>query len=533
MNIFTILAKHKITVIFSILAVAAASLATINALKTQTSGQTAESAPMVSLVSASDYQKQKTVDIGNGTVQSLGQADLRSQFSAPITRINAKLGDKVGAGQVLIQLKNDDIIAQMDQAQAALASAQSRLDELKRGNRAEDIAISQTSAGETQTALINSIKDAYAKSDDAIHNHIDKFFQNPRGINADFLIILNIGGNQATVQPSNSDLARDVSNEKYALESTFKIWQDSTSKLHASAEKNEIEIALAAAKSNLQSEIDFMNLMAPIVNDLTIDNTTYKQVLDGYKTEFSASRSTVSGALASLQGAETSWRTANKSLDLKLAGSSEEQISQGQAAVDQAQASVNALRATLAKTAIVSPIAGEISYINGHIGEFVSAGALVASVINPDALQVKAYVSENDLPFVSENDAATIGDNATGIVQTISPAVDSQTKKAEINVLVTKNARNQIVVGQSVSLKIASAKLKQTGNAYLLPIEMVRFSGNGNYVFTVGNGLIEQVPVTTGEIVGENVYVIEGITPDMKIVSSARGLKAGDKVNIQ
>jgi RND family efflux transporter MFP subunit len=533
MNIFTILAKHKITAIFSILAVSAVSLAIINTLKTQTATQTTESSPTVSLVLASSYQKQKTVDISNGTVQSLGQADLRSQFSAPISEVNAKLGDTVAAGKVLVQLKNDDVSAQLEQAQAVLASAQSRLDELKRGNRAEDIAISQTSANETQTALINSIKDAYAKSDDAIHNHIDKFFQNPREKNANFLIVFNIGGSQATMQPSDSDLARDVSNKKYVLESTLKIWQDTTSKLQASSNKSDIETALAAAKSNLQSEIDFMNLMAPIVNDLTIDSTTYKQVIDGYKTEFSASRSAVSGALASLQGAETSWRTANKSLDLKLAGSSEEQINQGQAAVGQAQASVNALRATLAKTAIVSPIAGEVSHIDGHIGEFISAGTLVASVINPGMLQVKAYISENDLPFVSENDAVTIGNSAAGVVQTISPAVDFQTKKAEVNILVTENVRNQIVVGQNVSLKIASAKLKQTGDVYLLPIEMVQFSGNGNCVFIVSNGVIGQIPVTTGEIVGENVYVTKGLTSDMEIVSSVRGLKAGDQVKIQ
>ncbi|MCU0653230.1 MAG: hypothetical protein MUD10_03140, partial [Candidatus Pacebacteria bacterium] len=69
---------------------------------------------------------------------------------------------------------------------------------------------------------------------------------------------------------------------------------------------------------------------------------------------------------------------------------------------------------------------------------------------------------------------------------------------------------------------------------YSLPIPAVQFTDSGNFVLTVGNdGVIAGAPVTVGELVGENVQITGGLTPDMKILSSVRGFKAGGKVRIQ
>ena len=475
---------------------------------------------MVALVPVSDYQQAKTVNIDNGIVQSLGQADLKSQLTAAITAVNVKLGDTVSAGQTLVQLQNSDIAAQLDQAQA-------RLDELKKGARTQDIQLSQTSADEAKATLINSIKDAYAKSDDAIHNHIDKFFANPRETNAQFLIMASVGGGQITFQASNPDLATAAGRQKYNLEKTLSDWQTAVNGLQDSSDAATIESALALSKQNLQVEIDFMNDMAPLVNNLSSDNATYKQIIDGYKTEFSAARATVSGVLASLQGSETASRSATQALNLKLAGASAEQIRQ-------AQASVDALQATLAKTRIVAPIAGRISYINGHIGELASNGQLVASVVNPNALQIKAYASENDLPLISQGDLVNIDGNAKGTITSVSPAIDPSTKKAEVDATVTQNAQPPVVIGQTVSVKIVSKQLGQGSEIYLLPIQAIQFSGNGNFVLSVDqNQKIVKTAITTGEIVGENIYVTGGLNPNMKIVATVRGLKEGDTVNPQ
>jgi len=519
MNPFTLIKQHKLAAVFSIIAVILVSVAIMNRVKNPALSQNGEELPTVSLINVNDYRQQQTINLDNGIVQSLGQADLKSQVSAQIAAVSVKLGDRVSAGQTLVQMQNSDIRAQLEQAEA-------RLDELKKGSRPEDIAISQTARDESQAALINSVKDAYAKSDDAIHNHIDKFFTDARQANAQFLVVTSAGGSQATFRASDTDLAIAVSKQKYPMEQMLADWKDLAMDLQPSSDAAAIENALALSKTNMQKEIDFLNQMAPLVNSLSSDNATYKQIIDGYKTEFSAARATVGGSMASLQGSETAWRSAQKALSLKLAGASAEQIRQSQAAVD-------ALQAALAKTVVISPISGEISYISARVGELATPGLLLASVVNPATLKIKTYASENDLPMIAALSDAMIDGNAKGVVQSVSPAVDPQTKKAEVDILVTENGQPPIVIGQNVSVKI-SGKISGQNNGYLLPIQAVQFSGNENSVMAVnGDGAIATVGVTTGEVIGENIRITKGLSPDMKILSSVRGFKNGDKVNIQ
>lgn len=531
MNLLSIVKQHKVSATFAVIAASLIATAVATRVNDQNQTPTTDGRPTVSLVPAADFARPLTIDLDSGQVESMKQADLKAQMTAQIVSVNAKLGDNVSAGQILVKLQDRDIAAQLEQAQAGLSAAQARLDELKRGGRTEDIAISRTGAAEAQTSLINSLKDTYAKSDDAIHNHIDKFFANPHQRNAEFLISVNVGGIQTSFRPNNDDLAYKTANQKYALEAVLSDWQKTIMTVTADSGQNQIDAATDLSKKNLQTIIDFMNTMAPLVNDLTTDNSTYKPIIDGYKTEFSAARGAVSGALAVLQGAQAAQKNAANALDLKLAGSSAEQIRQGQAAVEQAQAAVNALKATLSKTAIAAPISGKISYISGDIGELAAAGQLIASIVNPGTLQVKTYASENDLAQIQIGAAAEIDGGASGIVSNVSPAIDAQTKKAEVMIAINKNAPAPIIIGQSVSVKI-SAENKNSGRTdFLLPIQAVQFTNESNFVLTVNSrNIVETISVQTGDLIGENIRIVGGLPADAKIIPSVRGLKAGDTV---
>jgi multidrug efflux pump subunit AcrA (membrane-fusion protein) len=521
MNLLNYIKKNRLTVAFSIVALGLVFLAIASRIKNPAVLETARDTPTVSLISVSDYREQKTVNLDNGTVQSLGQADLKSQITEPIAAANVKLGDSVAAGQLLVQLQNNDIRAQLDQAQA-------QLDGLEKGARPEDIALSQTGRDQAQASLVSSIKNSYSSSDDAVHNHVDKFFANPRQSNAVFLVVINIGSGQTTFHASDTDLASQINGQKYTLEKNLGGWQAAAMDLEPTSTTSDIENALALSKANLQKEIDFLNEMAPLVNGLSSGDVTYKQIIDGYKAEFSAARTTMNGALSALQGSETAWRSAQLALNLKVAGASSDQIKAAQAAVD-------GLRATLAKTSIVSPISGKVSYLSANVGELASSGQLIASVVNPNSLKVTAYVSESDRPLIAAGDPAIINGKIKGIVRSVSPVINSQTKNAQVDIIVTDSG-NALVAGQNARVSIAAKVLAKTSDAYLLPIQAVQFSGanNQNYVFTVNSeNTLTSVPVTTGALIGENVEITSGLTPDMKIISAVTGFETGEKVNIQ
>ncbi len=515
MNILNFLKQRKLGVLFTIAAVAIIVTA-VSRLNNGEEIQVTNQPISVSLISADNYLTQNSVNLDSGIVESKTQTDLKAQMTAQIISVNAHLGDSVIAGQTIVKLQDRDIAAQLAQAQA-------RLDELTKGARPQDIQISETAAKEAKTALINAIKDSWVKSDDAIHNHIDKFFINPQQSSAQFLIVTNINGAQITLHPNNSELAREIERKKYLTEGLLVEWQKNIEKISQNSNHTEIKSAVDLCKTNLQAIIDFANGMAPLVNSLSSDNSAYKQIIDGYKTEFSAARSTLSATLAALQGAQTAWLAATDALEYKIAGASAEQIRQ-------AQASVDALAAAMAKTSIITPISGKISYISANTGELAAAGQLMSSIVNPNAIQVKTYVSENDLPRIAAGDTAEIDGGAFGIVTNVSPAIDSQNKKAQVIIAITQNASKPIIIGQTVSVKI---NIKNDTAKYLIPIQAIRFTGDGNYALSVDeNQNVFYIPVETGELIGESVQIISGLLPETKILSSSRGLKEGDIVII-
>jgi multidrug efflux pump subunit AcrA (membrane-fusion protein) len=529
MAITTFLKKNKYFLGFAILLIATLGVV-FGGRYAQPSSTAPQAGKSVSLIRIGDYLKVKNVTLDNGNVESLDQADLRAQFSAPLSEIRVTLGDPVANGQIIAVLKNNDLLAQLDQAKAGLRAANAGLDALIKGARPEDLLVSQTSADQARMNLNAAIEDAYAKSDDAVRNHIDKFFLNPRETFAEFSIILYSGGHTAAFSSGDLPQKELVDRQKYQLELILNEWQRSFS---ASSKLDDPVNALALAKTNLQKLIAFMNAMSPLVNDLSTDDALFRQSIDGYKTEFSVARSTVSGTLAGLLGAETGWKMAEASLKLKTAGPTVEQLKLQEAQVSQAMAVVSNLQAQVDKTYVRSPVTGKVSFLDARIGELVSPGTLIATVVNPDALQVKTYASENDLKYISANDLVLVGGGATGRVFRISPAIDPQTKKVEVIVSIDKRAGGGIVVGQTVSLAIQSKLLAAEAPVYLLPVQAVK-TNSASYLFSVDrNGVVFQVPVKTGNLAGENIEVIGDLNPDLMIIASAMGLAPGEKVLVK
>ncbi len=82
--------------------------------------------------------------------------DLTNEASEPIIERAVREGDQVATGQLLIRLDGRRMQAQVDQAEATLARAQARLDELIRGPRREIILETQAQVEEARIQLRNA-----------------------------------------------------------------------------------------------------------------------------------------------------------------------------------------------------------------------------------------------------------------------------------------------------------------------------------------------------------------------------------------
>lgn len=88
-----------------------------------------------------------------GSISPLREAQLAFSATGALTKLNVKAGDAVKAGQIVAALDTRELELQLAQAEASLASAQARLDQLKNPSPA-DVAAAQASVASAEAALL-------------------------------------------------------------------------------------------------------------------------------------------------------------------------------------------------------------------------------------------------------------------------------------------------------------------------------------------------------------------------------------------
>lgn len=89
----------------------------------------------------------------SGKVVPAVWATLSAQTGGVVMEVQVAPGDEVGAGDVLVRLDPADAQLAVQQAEAALAAAQARLDELKAGPRPEELEEARAAVAMAQAAL--------------------------------------------------------------------------------------------------------------------------------------------------------------------------------------------------------------------------------------------------------------------------------------------------------------------------------------------------------------------------------------------
>lgn len=99
------------------------------------------------------------------TVFPREQANISSRITAHIRELRARKGDTVAAGQVLAVLENRDILAQRDEARAALADAQANLQKISTGTLPTDVEKARGQVVSAEAALSQAQKNHTRRSE--------------------------------------------------------------------------------------------------------------------------------------------------------------------------------------------------------------------------------------------------------------------------------------------------------------------------------------------------------------------------------
>jgi len=425
-----------------------------------------------------------------GTVRSVSQADLLAQAGGTVRAVHAKIGSVVGAGTVIAELENATERAQVLQAQGAYEAA-----------LASRNAVSPTDATAT---VRNTYRSVFASIDALLEDDVDQFYGDQTPAGPRFLV------NPGRVAADTMSRRRQE----------IKVMIDAQRVTLPSIGSRDPEALLNEAQSDL-------NTISALVDDIAdAANRADSRETAAQATALSSARTALSTQIAAIASAREAYRakrtTSTASVD---------------AGVKSALGTLRLAQASLEKSFVRAPIGGTVNFLPIHVGDYVTMLQHVATVANNGTLEIVTYVSENDRENISAGMKVRVENTYDGVITTIAPALDPVTKQIEVHVAVSGDAAD-VVNGQSVRISFPDAIATQPSEPVvtgpiLLPLASVKLSAKQRIVFTVNEeGRLVSHEVQIGDVRGDRIEILSGATTDMRIVTDARGLAEGQKVQI-
>jgi HlyD family secretion protein len=348
-----------------------------------------------------------------GKVQSQESIDLAFEKGGRITVVSADVGSVVRRGDTLVRLDGADISASLSQAEANLAFEEATLAKLLRGSREEDIQVSEVtlanakaSLDDAKSSLSQNLFDGYTKTDDAIRNKTDIFFNNPRT------------NPEINVPILDSKLILELVELRKLVEKDLVAWKKDLDMLETDADPS---TRLPDAKRYLTEVKFFLDKLATGINGLNPYSNLSQVSIDTYKADVSAARSAVNLAQSNLLSSEEKWRAGNASvalasqqLALKRAGATPEEISAQKAKIASARASIQSYQAQLTKMTLVAPLDGVVTKQDAKRGAIAGAGVTLVSLQSKGAYKIEANIPEVDIAKIAVADTAKITLDAYG-----------------------------------------------------------------------------------------------------------------------
>ncbi|TAJ14925.1 efflux RND transporter periplasmic adaptor subunit [Patescibacteria group bacterium] len=504
-ELFIVAVSHKYISLSIIVALIAAGAGVSFIFEAKTDSPT-DQRREVTLLSTNDLLAPEPIAL-IGQVRSVREANITADAPGTVARVYKSLGDFVGAGTIIAELKNDSQRAGVAQAEAALDKAKTGATITGIGlDSAEDSLVSAIASGK------NTILSTYSIIDDAVNKKVDSVFSNATGPQPKFSVL-----------SSNSQFVRDAENKRLQIQSV--LIRENKAPL-----PNDAQGTLQELENLSRDIIQVRDLLTTVISTLNkgiASGSVTDAAIAGYRTEVSIALGNVNASASQVNGAIDNLKSRIAAVKV-----STENVPSGSALsadVRAAQANLQAAQANLEKTLIRSPIAGTINRLDLEIGSFVNAAVPLVYIANAQGLEIVVFVSERDIADISVGANVLVGKSIKGRVSKLATALDPVTKKAELRISIPQDA--PLISGSSISVSIArNVERTENTTSLTIPLSALKITPEGTIVFTVENEKTVSHQIITGALSGSRIEVISGITTDMLIIEDARGLKDDEGV---
>jgi HlyD family secretion protein len=522
---------------------------------------------------------------GTGQVANESQVNITPQVSAQVTAVLVRNGQTVKSGQIIARLDATDQIKAVNSAQASLQNAEIALQKLQQPATTSTIAQAQYSLLQAQQSIVNA-STTLTKDYIGAYNAIAAAYNDMPGVVAGMSDVLY--GNEASAKQANMyvylNLAQQYTSAVNQFQTAavvsyqaavaaynqsfidFKNMAVQTSTTSTDAMLSETYATASAVKqavtdvknfmdfvnSTLQSQSGSANIGSTYAKQLPSVFATQETNLENYLGTINADVTSLYGYQSTLISDKSSLQAANQNLVTQqasyqelLAGPNPLDVQAQELSIQQAQNNLTDAQNTLANYTIRAPFDGTIAAVDISVGDNVSGGTTIATIITPQQY-AEIPLNEVDAAKVQVGDKATLTFGALPNVTVAGHVTEMDTigtvsqGVVTYNVQVTLDTQNaSIKPGMSVSANIITNVAQ---NVIGLPSAAVHTQGQTSYVLVVpansiastladGSVTLRSAPVsqtvTTGLSDGVNTEIVSGLQAGEEVILRTNSSSAG------
>lgn len=529
-RIFTFIKAHKILTAIAIIIIAGIGFFSLRP----------EAEPTREVITASKKNITQEVEI-TGRVEPAEKVDLAVETGGKVRSINYKVGNKVTAGDTILQVDSGELSIRLSKSQSALERAKLSLTKLEKP--ASTLAQTQAendleTALETQRIATDDLQEAYESGFNSV---TDAFLDIPSAL-TDLEDVL--GRNYLSqnfvraVYGDTADDYREQANDLQAeAESAYQDVESDYRTITRDSDPATIETliedtyqAVKLLSDAIKATNNFIDYVENNADTPPAGLAADQAIIDNVTGEVNVHNVALLNTRTLIKSSKDAISSANREVDEKKAavldvfeGAESEDLESARLLVREAELDVQEIELQLSDRTIRSPITGTITQIDAKVGQVIAAGNPVVSVISTNDFQITANLPEADLFKIEQGSPATTTLDAYGsdkkfkaIVSAVNPAESFIEGVATYEItLQFIDADEGIRSGMTADIKVEGDKKE---NVLSVPQRSVITKSTGKYIRVLENGVEVEKQVTTG---------LRGTDGNIEITS---GLNEGEQV---
>jgi len=454
-----------------------------------------------------------------GSVQASASVNVVPRISARIERLAVDVGSVVKAGDLIAVLDSRALQAQVDQARAAVAAAQARLDQMKAGARPESVEQARANLAMAQAKLQSLLDgprpEAVAQAKANLDAARAKLAQLQAGPTPEQVKAAELAVAQARNSLYAAQIQKDGDCNPHNPEYLCKASQARALAAQTAVEQAEQQLAILKAPPTKEQIEQAEAAVAAAEQQYRLALAPYTQ------NDIAQARASVAAAQAQLRLAENPY--------------TEEDIRASEAAVAQARAGLEQALAQLDDARVTAPIDGVVSQKLLEQGALAGPTTPIVTIISR-SVEVHINVEESRLALFTPQLAATVqvpaypGVSFPARVIGDPPSVDPRSRTAEVRLSV-EDPKGQLRPGMYAQVTLVAQK---RSNVLTVPVSALINDNGQSEVYLVSNERIKVQPVQVGLQDAEKAEITAGLAEGQIVVIGDKPiLHNGDRVHPQ